>query len=476
MFGDVVLIRQEWAYTAQLQDALSAVQHGQLVHGGKVFAQLLIVQAVADLAPAALAGVEGIDGLLAQRLVQFLQRGRLLTAQEQGGIAVADDGIGAVLIQRFQLGLRLKHQAGGNLTASDGRHQLFQIGNLTDVGALVNEAAHMNRQTPAELVIRLFTEQIKELAVNHGNEEVKGAVRVAHDEEQHGLLGIALFGSAQRIQLQFIIHGDLPKLLNVKGSKARTGGNIDRFSCFAGGQLVFSPLAHGKVVGVTLAELPECDIYVVFKGFIILTHLHCIDEFHIPMMRWPSKKNPTLIDRQKLHFLKAHICWIYSLLLCAFRVINVLPNQKEDFIMSETTGLTISIPLDKVAVGNLTNLLDAKGTLIKKALGIAELPIIIEEDVISFPWFEAMPAAEECTAYTAFIAALCQMSIKQKRINSAEKPTDNEKYAFRCFLLRLGFIGDAHKATRKILLKNLTGSSAFRNGSPAKEVHEDAIS
>lgn len=45
--------------------------------------------------------------------------------------------------------------------------------------------------------------------------------------------------------------------------------------------------------------------------------------------------------------------------------------------MSETTGLTISIPLDKVVVGNLTNLLDAKGTLIKKALGIAELPIII---------------------------------------------------------------------------------------------------
>ena len=115
MFGDVVLIRKERAYTAQLQDALSAVQHGQFVHSGKVFAQLLIVQAVADLAPAALAGVEGIDGLLAQRLVQLLQRGRLLTAQEQGGIAVADDGIGAVLIQRFQLGLRLKHQAGGKV-------------------------------------------------------------------------------------------------------------------------------------------------------------------------------------------------------------------------------------------------------------------------------------------------------------------------------------------------------------------------
>ncbi|MFR5081245.1 MAG: hypothetical protein ACLTEE_00695 [Anaerobutyricum hallii] len=68
------------------------------------------------------------------------------------------------------------------------------------------------------------------------------------------------------------------------------------------------------------------------------------------------------------------------------------------------------------------------------------------------------------------------MSIKLKRINSAEKPTDNEKYAFRCFLLRLGFIGDAHKATRKILLKNLIGSSAFETVHLQREVHEDAIS
>lgn len=76
--------------------------------------------------------------------------------------------------------------------------------------------------------------------------------------------------------------------------------------------------------------------------------------------------------------------------------------------MSETTGLTISIPLDNVDVGNLTNLLDAKGALIKKALGIDELPISIEEDVIAFPWFTEMPSANECTAYTSFIAALAK--------------------------------------------------------------------
>lgn len=36
------------------------------------------------------------------------------------------------------------------------------------------------------------------------------------------------------------------------------------------------------------------------------------------------------------------------------------------------------------------------------------------------------------------------------------------KYVFRCFLSRLGFIGDDSKATRRILLQNISGNSAFR--------------
>lgn len=63
-----------------------------------------------------------------------------------------------------------------------------------------------------------------------------------------------------------------------------------------------------------------------------------------------------------------------------------------------------------------------------------------------------------------FITALCDMAKNQKRITSKEKETDNEKYAFRCFLLRLGFIGAEYKTERKILLRNLTGSSAFKGG------------
>lgn len=139
-----------------------------------------------------------------------------------------------------------------------------------------------------------------------------------------------------------------------------------------------------------------------------------------------------------------------------------LPKEEEIKPQDETVGLTVAVPLDKVAVGNLTNLLDAKGALIKKALGIPATPIEISEDRISFPWFTDGLNADEVKAYSHFIAALCEMSRTQKRINATEKAMDNEKYAFRCFLLRLGFIGNEYKTERKILLRNLSGSSAFK--------------
>ena len=134
-------------------------------------------------------------------------------------------------------------------------------------------------------------------------------------------------------------------------------------------------------------------------------------------------------------------------------------------------ALTVEIPLDKVAVGNLTKLLDAKGNLIRKALGITDLRIEVLEDRVAFPWFSQVDT-DSAAAYTHFISALCEMSRNAKRVTATEKPVDNEKYAFRCFLLRLGFIGSEYKAERKILLKNLTGSSAFKDGGVNHEVSE----
>ena len=137
--------------------------------------------------------------------------------------------------------------------------------------------------------------------------------------------------------------------------------------------------------------------------------------------------------------------------------------EEENAQESDTKGLTVEIPLEAVQVGNLTKILEGKGSLIKKALGINDLRFEVKDNRISFPWFSEVEP-DEATAYSHFISVLCEMAKNQKRITAKEKETDNDKYAFRCFLLRLGFIGEEFKTERKILLRNLTGSSAFKGG------------
>ena len=131
---------------------------------------------------------------------------------------------------------------------------------------------------------------------------------------------------------------------------------------------------------------------------------------------------------------------------------------------AKDTGLVISFPAAKVNLENLHKLLKSKSELIKKALEVEDFPIEETEDQISFPWWPTMPDFDAITAYTSFLAALCKMSKEQKRITAKEKPVENEKYAFRCFLLRLGFIGDEYKQSRKILCRDLCGNSAYAGG------------
>lgn len=142
---------------------------------------------------------------------------------------------------------------------------------------------------------------------------------------------------------------------------------------------------------------------------------------------------------------------------------------------ADRRDLTVSMPRETftdAALENLQRLVGAKAALIKKALAVEELPIEVTEERVSFPWF-AETDGDSAQAYSHFITALCDMARNQKRVTAKEKETDNEKYAFRCFLLRLGFIGAEYKADRKILLKNLAGSSAFKNGA-AKPGGEEA--
>lgn len=150
-------------------------------------------------------------------------------------------------------------------------------------------------------------------------------------------------------------------------------------------------------------------------------------------------------------------------------------SEGKELKVPEPDILTIEMPADKVNTENLQKLLDAKGALIRKALGIDSLAFEIHEDRVSFPWF-IDPDADYALAYTQFIAAICKMSTEQKRVTAKVREVNNEKYAFRCFLLRLGFIGEEFKQSRKILLSNLDGSSAFKTVKEDPKEVQDEVS
>ena len=128
--------------------------------------------------------------------------------------------------------------------------------------------------------------------------------------------------------------------------------------------------------------------------------------------------------------------------------------------------LTIGIPresLTDTALENLQKIIANKQTLFQRAFWMDSTEIEITDEKINFTWFPYTVDGDEIAAYTQFISRLCDMARDAKRVSSKPTETDNDKYAFRCFLLRLGFIGKEYKIARKILLRNLTGNSAFRS-------------
>ena len=144
------------------------------------------------------------------------------------------------------------------------------------------------------------------------------------------------------------------------------------------------------------------------------------------------------------------------------------PIQQSELPEDETVEadvLSISVPRNMFTddkLENLQKLIERKQTLFKHAFRVEQWEIVIIQNPVSFPWFPLASEPDAVNAYTEFISKLCELAIKLKRVSLKDKEVENEKYAFRCFLLRLGFIGDDSKVARRILLQNLSGNSAFR--------------
>ena len=143
----------------------------------------------------------------------------------------------------------------------------------------------------------------------------------------------------------------------------------------------------------------------------------------------------------------------------------------------EPVALTISMPRDfftEQSMNNLLQLIANKETLLKHALNTESLAVNECEETVEFPWFTVEKEGDG-DAYTKFITMLCEFAKNLQRVVNKPDASDNEKYAFRCFLLRLGMIGEEYKPVRRVLLRRLTGSSAFRHGKPEGGA-DDAVS
>lgn len=82
---------------------------------------------------------------------------------------------------------------------------------------------------------------------------------------------------------------------------------------------------------------------------------------------------------------------------------------------------------------------------------------------VEFRLFNSTTHAGEIKAYIQFCLAVSHQALTQKKASARKTVTDNEKYAFRCWMLRLGLSGDEFKTCRLHFLKHLEGNAAWRN-------------
>ena len=153
-----------------------------------------------------------------------------------------------------------------------------------------------------------------------------------------------------------------------------------------------------------------------------------------------------------------------------------IPTVEDETTASEDeeNSLTVEMPLnlvDERTLNRIRRIIENKGELFKAAFKTDSLEINLTEKTVEFPWF-TIEQDSDANAYCTFISMLCEFAKNQSRINNKPDTTDNPKYTMRCYLLRLGMIGAEYKYTRKVLLRNLSGSSAFRKVGDSDEFSE----
>lgn len=148
--------------------------------------------------------------------------------------------------------------------------------------------------------------------------------------------------------------------------------------------------------------------------------------------------------------------------------------KKRGYDIPTENRLMVQMPadfFDEHTLGNLQQICENKAALFKSAFQTDSLDIISSDEKVEFPWFKVEQDGD-ADAYCTFISMLCEFAKNQSRINRKPDTSDNPKYTMRCFLIRLGMVGAEFKTARKVILRNLTGNSAFRKVGATDEISE----
>ncbi|MGM9938030.1 MAG: hypothetical protein ACI38A_11860 [Candidatus Ornithomonoglobus sp.] len=122
-------------------------------------------------------------------------------------------------------------------------------------------------------------------------------------------------------------------------------------------------------------------------------------------------------------------------------------------------------PFSAETLDKLNAIVKGYEELFKKAIGTSNsLKTEFDDDTIWFDWFDRLISKDEQKIYTEFFKALYRFAQNAKRVDGKRSEVENEKFTMRTFLNRIGLSGSEHKQIRRQLLKNLSGSSAFRYG------------
>jgi hypothetical protein len=140
--------------------------------------------------------------------------------------------------------------------------------------------------------------------------------------------------------------------------------------------------------------------------------------------------------------------------------------DKEELIIKVPRG-----DMTGTQVDSLKLIVYKKADLLKEAFAAKSIVINEEDGSLSFPWFTLTGDDNEAMVFMRFVSRLIALAKRTKRVDKDDgKKVVNDSYAFRCFLLRLGYIGDDFKQDRKILMRSFSkGSSAFRQKKEASD-------